>query len=131
MDLSGCQITVMLPVKDVDRARGFYENQLALPPGMEKSDGKVVYRCGGTEIALFPREGGTKAEHTAVSFRVENIGAAVAALETRGVGFIDYDLPGLKTVEHVCVLGSEKAAWFSDTEGNILCLHEDLAEKGE
>ena len=32
-----------------------------------------------------------------------------------------------KTVEHVCVLGSEKAAWFEDTEGNILCLHEDLA----
>jgi hypothetical protein len=29
-------------------------------------------------------------------------------------------------VEHVCVLGSEKAAWFQDPEGNILCLHEDL-----
>jgi catechol 2,3-dioxygenase-like lactoylglutathione lyase family enzyme len=68
MNLSGCQITVMLPVKDVDRARRFYEDQLALPPGMEKPDGKVVYRCGGTEIALFPREGGTKAEHTAVSW---------------------------------------------------------------
>jgi hypothetical protein len=24
------------------------------------------------------------------------------------------------------VLGSEKAAWFEDTEGNILCLHEDV-----
>jgi len=43
------------------------------------------------------------------------------------VVFHDYDLPGLKTVQHVCVLGSEKAAWFSDPEGNILCLHEDLA----
>jgi hypothetical protein len=29
-------------------------------------------------------------------------------------------------VAHVCVLGSEKAAWFEDPEGNILCLHEDL-----
>jgi len=38
----------------------------------------------------------------------------------------DYDLPGFKTVEHVCVLGSERAAWFRDPEGNILCLHEDL-----
>lgn len=53
MDLSVCQVTVMLPVKDVDRARCCYENQLALPPGIEKPDGKVVYRCGGTEIALF------------------------------------------------------------------------------
>lgn len=45
-------------------------------------------------------------------------------LEGRGVGFLDYDLPNLKTVDHVCVMGDEKAAWFADTEGNILCLHE-------
>jgi len=25
------------------------------------------------------------------------------------------------------VLGSEKAAWFRDTEGNTLCIHENLA----
>jgi len=24
------------------------------------------------------------------------------------------------------VLGAEKAAWFQDPEGNILCLHEDI-----
>ena len=34
---------------------------------------------------------------------------AVADLEGRGVAFADYDLPGLKTVGHVCVLGSERA----------------------
>ena len=88
--------------------------------------GKFVYRLGATEIALFPREEGTKATHTALSFRVADIGAAIRRLEARGVVFADYDLPGLKTVDHVCVLGSEKAAWFSDPEGNILCLHEDL-----
>lgn len=128
MNLSDCQVTVMLPVKDIVRARAFYEDQLALPPGEEKRDGKVVYRCRGTDIALFPREDGTKAEHTALSFRVEDIRAAVAVLEARGVRFADYDLPGLKTVEHVCVLGYEKAAWFTDPEGNILCIHEDLPE---
>jgi catechol 2,3-dioxygenase-like lactoylglutathione lyase family enzyme len=117
----------MLPVKDLERARRFYEQQLGLEPVGLKQDGKFVYRCGGTELALFPRAEGTKATHTAVSFRVEKIGAAVAELERRGVRFADYDLPGLKTVEHVCVLGSEKAAWFDDPEGNILCLHEDLA----
>jgi hypothetical protein len=40
------------------------------------------------------------------------------------VGFYDYDLPDLKTADHVAVMGAEKAAWFADTEGNILCLHE-------
>ena len=66
------------------------------------------------------------------SLRTRAVAASVDSppireLEARGVVFHDYDLPGLKTVNHVCVLGSEKAAWFSDTEGNILCLHEDVS----
>ena len=124
--LTSAQVTALLPVKDLARARRFYEEQLGLAPGSAKPDGKVVYRCGGTEIALFPRPGGTKAEHTALSFKVDDICASIRELEARGVRFADYDLPGLKTVEHVCVLGTEKAAWFQDPEGNILCLHEDL-----
>ena len=76
---------------------------------------------------MFPRPDGTKAEHTALSFRVDDIAQSVRTLQQRGVQFADYALPRLKTVEHVCVLGSEKAAWFQDPEGNILCLHEDLA----
>jgi catechol 2,3-dioxygenase-like lactoylglutathione lyase family enzyme len=125
--LADTQVTCMLPVKDLARARRYYEERLRLVPVGAKPDGKFVYRCGGTEIALFPKPEGTKAEHTALSFKVANINAAIAELKGRGVVFDDYDLPGFRTVEHVCVLGSEKAAWFRDPEGNILCLHEDLA----
>ena len=121
------EVTCMLPVKDMARAREFYETRLGLAPHGLQPDGKFVYRVQGTRLALFPKPEGTKAEHTAISFRVPRIEPAVAALKARGVTFADYDFPGLKTVEHVCVLGSEKAAWFTDTEGNILCLHEDLA----
>ncbi|MGZ5250162.1 MAG: VOC family protein [Caldimonas sp.] len=121
------QVTCILPVKDMQRARRFYEDGLGLAAVGEKPDGKFVYRLGATEIALFPRAEGTKATHTALSFRVADIGAAIRRLESRGVAFADYDLPGLKTVDHVCVLGAEKAAWFNDPEGNILCLHEDIA----
>ena len=48
-------------------------------------------------------------------------------MTARGVVFEDYDFPGLKTVNKVCILGSEKAAWFKDTEGNILCIHEVIS----
>jgi predicted enzyme related to lactoylglutathione lyase len=120
------EVTCILPVKDMTRARRFYEEGLGLSAGAAKPDGKFAYRVGATEIALFPRAEGTKATHTALSFRVADIAAAIRSLKDRGVAFADYDLPGLKTVEHVCVLGAEKAAWFNDPEGNILCLHEDL-----
>lgn len=125
--LTHAPVTTMLPVKDLTRARQFYEDRLGLSPIGLQADGKFSYDCGGSTLALFPKEGGTKADHTAISFRVPDIAASVVELKRSGVVFEDYDFPGLKTVEHVCVLGAEKAAWFLDTEGNILCLHEDLA----
>ena len=121
------QVTCILPVKDLARARRFYGEQLELEPVGQKPDGKFVYRCGGTEIALFPKPEGTRAEHTALSFEVDDIAATIRRLKARGIEFADYDFPGLKTVEHVCVLGAEKAAWFQDPEGNILCLHEEVS----
>jgi hypothetical protein len=77
-------------------------------------------------VALFAKPGGTKAEHPAVSFRVARLEAGIAELKARGVVFEDYDYPDLRTVDHVCVLGSEKAAWFKNTEGNLMCIHQDL-----
>ena len=126
--LATAPMTVMLPIIDMKRARDFYESKLGLKLGSMKPDGKFVYVCaGGAVVALFPKEGGTKADHTAVSFQVDDIGAAITTLKKNGVVFEDYDFPGLKTVNHICVLGSEKAAWFKDTEGNYLCIHEDTA----
>lgn len=122
--LGSAPLTVILPVIDMDRAQTFYERALGLTPLGLNPDGKFVFRNGDARIALMQRDGGTKAEHTAVSFEVANISSAIAELERNGVVFHDYDLPGLKTVAHVCVLGAEKAAWFNDPEGNILCVHE-------
>lgn len=126
--LSHSAVTTMLPVIDMVRARAFYEECLVLEPGALRPDGKFVYQVGGSALALFPKPGGTKAEHTAISFQVPDIAASIEALKSRGVVFEDYDFPDFKTVNHVCVLGSEKAAWFKDTEGNYLCLHEELAQ---
>lgn len=126
MMLPQAKVTAMLPVIDMNRARGFYEGKLGFQPDGPKVDGRYEYRLDGVTLALIPREGGTKAEHTALSFEVRDIAQRIRAMEQAGVVFEDYDLPGLKTVEHVCVLGSEKAAWFRDTEGNYLCLHEEM-----
>ncbi len=125
--LSTATVTTILPVQDMARARDFYEGKLGFKAEGPKPDGTYVCRAGGgAMLALHPKEGGTKADHTAVSFEVRDIQASIKELERAGVKFEDYDMPGLKTVDHVCVLGSEKAAWFKDTEGNFLCLHEDL-----
>jgi catechol 2,3-dioxygenase-like lactoylglutathione lyase family enzyme len=125
--LTKAPVTTMLPVKDLNRAREFYEKKLGLKPIGARQDGKFLFAGGdGGTLALFPKPEGTKAEHTAVSFLVKDIAREIKELKQKGVVFEDYDFPGLKTENHVCVLGSEKAAWFKDTEGNYLCLHEDI-----
>jgi predicted enzyme related to lactoylglutathione lyase len=125
--LTQAPVVTILPAKDMDRARDFYQNRLGLTPQGARPDGKFLFRCnGGATLAIFPKPEGTKAEHTAVSFVVDDIVAEIRDLEARGVQFHDYDFPGFKTVEHIAVIGADKAAWFSDTEGNILCIHEEL-----
>ena len=122
--LDGCRVTTILPVVDAERARDFYGRVLRLPELGPSGDGKYLFEASGGLIALLQKPEPTKADHTALSFEVPNAGAAVEELAARGVTFEEYDLPGLKTVDKVCILGSEKAAWFKDTEGNILCIHE-------
>ena len=82
--------------------------------------------AGGATLVLLPRPDSTPSESTAMSFEVADVSGEVRELEQRGVGFEDYDLPDLKTVDHVCVLGSDKAAWFKDPDGNVLCVHETV-----
>jgi predicted enzyme related to lactoylglutathione lyase len=113
----------------MERARDFYVNKLGLEAEGLAADGKFVLRASGTKLGLMPKPEGTKAEHTAVSFEVEDVAAEIKALKARGVAFHDYDFPGFKTVDHMIELGDDRAAWFSDTEGNILCLHQDLRKR--
>ena|SRR2546423_18312 len=125
--LTHAPVMTMLPVKDVERARAFYVDKLGLEPEGLAADGKFVLRANGTKLGLIPKPEGTKAEHTALGFEVDDLAAEIKALKARGVAFHDYDFPGFKTLNHMIVLGSDKAAWFSDTEGNILCLHQDIS----
>jgi predicted enzyme related to lactoylglutathione lyase len=123
--ISNAQLTPVLPVVDVSRAAGFYRDRLGLKDAGEDPGGNHLVQTGsGTLIALMPAEEGAQSAHTVLTFEVEDINNEIKDLGARGVGFYDYDTPDLKTTDHVAVMGAEKAAWFADTEGNILCLHE-------
>jgi catechol 2,3-dioxygenase-like lactoylglutathione lyase family enzyme len=127
LSLSKAHVTTNLPVKDLSRARSFYEGKLGFgEPETRPGDGSLVYNLEGASIALMPREEGTKADHTAVMFEVPDIRDGVQALERAGVTFEDYDLPEFKTFDHIFEAAGEKCAWFRDTEGNYLCLHQSL-----
>jgi len=110
-----------LPVEDLARARAFYAEKLGLRPSREV-EGALFYEGeGSTGFLLFP-SGARPSGHTQMAWFVKDIVASVSKLKSRGVVFEEYDFPGLKTNHGIADLGYEKAAWFRDSEGNLLAL---------
>src|SRR3979411_2214270 len=126
--LTKSSITTMLPVSDAERAGHFYADSLGLRQSGAGGDGTLYFEAGSGSIGLRPMEGGAQRGDTALSFEVGDIQSEISDLEAKGVHFQDYDTEDFKTVGHIADMGSERAAWFSDTEGNVLCLHQVVGE---
>jgi catechol 2,3-dioxygenase-like lactoylglutathione lyase family enzyme len=124
MSLATSAVTTLLPVADIDRAKGFYD-RLDLPFLGTNDEGSLMYQLsGGATLMLLPREAGTQNPSTALTWQVDDVAAEIADLESRGVSFEDYDLPEFTTVDHIAEMGGTKSAWFLDPDGNVLCVHE-------
>lgn len=118
--LDNAPVAPTLPVVDLDRAKKFYTEKLGLKVTAEDpSPGAMLQAGKGTAIYLYQRAA-TKADHTVAGFMVDDVKAAVEELKAKGIKFEDYDLPGIKTVDGIATMGPYTAAWFKDTEGNIL-----------
>jgi predicted enzyme related to lactoylglutathione lyase len=136
--LAGASVAARLPAQDLGRARAFYSEKLELEPSEERPGG-LLYRCARGEFALFESAGAPSGSHTQIAFEVDDIEAVVAALRARGVVFEEYDAPGLATVDGIAeVLGNyaskggagERAAWFRDSEGNVIGIGQPVAPGG-
>jgi catechol 2,3-dioxygenase-like lactoylglutathione lyase family enzyme len=108
-----------IPAKDLERAKKFYADKLGFIPDSEEPGG-LVYKCKDSWFLLYPTQFAGTAAHTLGGWETTNIEQEVAGLKARGVVFEEYDFPGLKTVNSIAAMGSDKAAWFKDSEGNIL-----------
>jgi predicted enzyme related to lactoylglutathione lyase len=110
-----------IPAKDVARARKFYEEKLGIKPKLETAGG-VVYEFGkGTACFLYPTPNAGTSQASQAFWRVEDIEREVAGLKARGVKFEKYDMPEMDQ-NGISTAGGAKAAWFKDTEGNIMAL---------
>ena len=122
------QAEATLPAKDLDRAKAFYAEKVGLISTSEDKLG-VHFVVGGTRFRLFRSGGAASGTHTQLALMVSDIAGQVVALQARGVRFEEYDYPNLKTVDGVADLGYARAAWFKDSEGNLLGIAEVAAER--
>ncbi|MDR3472010.1 MAG: VOC family protein [Devosia sp.] len=114
------QATVMIPASDLPRARSWYEDKLGLVPSRMDDYGAHYTLAGGTRAFLYRSDYAGTAQHTLISFASPDLKQDMAELRLRGVVFLDYDRPGLKTTDGIADFGPVKNAWAKDSEGNIL-----------
>ena len=111
----------MIAVKDIDRARKFYEETLGLKPKSYYAGG-VTYECGGATAFMYPTPNAGTSKASQAFWEVKDVEAEVAELKARGVAFEQYDLPGVTWKNGIATGGGARTAWFKDTEGNILAI---------
>lgn len=119
-----------LPAADVDRARRFYEGQLGFKPKAEVAGG-VIYEFGQQTAAfLYPTPNAGTSKASQAFWQVDDVDREIVALKACGVKFEEYDMPGARSPSGAVIAGGAKAAWFKDSEGNILALIQDLGPAG-
>jgi predicted enzyme related to lactoylglutathione lyase len=117
--LDGATVHTTLPAMDTERAAKFYTEKVGAEP-RESAQGGAFFAIGDSTFSIYPTPNPNRGGHTQMGLRVPDVRAAVAELRSRGVEFEDYDLPGLKTADGIADVGGASAAWFKDTEGNIV-----------
>jgi catechol 2,3-dioxygenase-like lactoylglutathione lyase family enzyme len=114
-----------IPAKDVARARKFYEGKLGFK-GKDGPGGGVVYECGGnTACFLYPTENAGTSKASQAFWQVDDIVREVKELKAKGVAFERYGLPG-EDADGIVTGGGARAAWFKDSEGNIMAVVQSL-----
>ena len=115
-----------IPVRDLSRARQFYEEKIGLKP-VDIRQGGVIYEFGNhTACFMYPTPNAGTSQASQAFWEVDDIEREVAELKARGVVFENYDMPGDKSPSGVVTSGGAKAAWFKDSEGNILAIIQTL-----
>lgn len=121
--LNDSLVTANVPASDLDRARRFYADVLGLTPADENPGGLLYTTRGGTTFFLYQTEYAGQAGHTIAQWHVGDVAEEVRDLKAKGLEFEHYDMPGVTWDGDVATMeGMGHAAWFKDSEGNIMCL---------
>jgi catechol 2,3-dioxygenase-like lactoylglutathione lyase family enzyme len=108
-------------VKDMDRAKEFYEGALGLRVEVldEEHGVTMLHLGGGYDVLMYLSADMTPPSYTILNFEVGDIDAAVAQLDERGVKLERYE--GFDHDDKGIVRGpGPQIAWFEDPSGNVV-----------
>jgi catechol 2,3-dioxygenase-like lactoylglutathione lyase family enzyme len=120
--LGSTDVIATCAVRDLDKAKRFYEGTLGLTPLPTGEPGVLSYKSGDSSLLVYQSQYAGTNKATAATWAVNDLEATVQALKAKGVRFEHYDLPGTERKGDIHGSGRTKAAWFKDPDGNILAV---------
>ena len=126
--LASAPLIPLIPIRDPEKSRQFYEQILGLR-FVANQQGALVFAAGEQMIRLNVIEEFTPHPFSILSWRVPDIAATIRELGERGVEFVRY--PCFEQDElgvWVAPGGAAKVAWFLDPDGNGLSVVEAVVE---
>ena len=121
--LENSNVTANLAVKDIAKAKAFYEGTLGLSQVDDMEGELIVYKSGDTLINVYHSQFAGTNKATAATWAVgDRIEPIVKSLRSKGITFEHYDMPGLSLEGDIHVGQGMKVAWSKDPDGNILNL---------
>ena len=117
---------IAIPVRDVDRAAGFYQKVLGMRLLFRAPPGLAFFDCGGVRLMLALPEGNAADRAGTIYFRVADIQAAHDALQARGATFLQSPHLIARMPDHELWM-----AFLEDSEGNTLGLMAEVRTPGQ
>lgn len=120
--LKDCEVMATAGVREIARARAFYEGKLGLEP-VNPEPHMVAYRAGGATLLVYESPYAGSNQATTATWNVpQGLEQLVRELRGKGVAFEHYDLPGVTREGDIHRGDGRAVAWCKDPDGNILCL---------
>lgn len=109
-----------IAVRDLQKAKQFYEGKLGLAPAPSEEQSVQNYKSGKSSLLVYVSDFAGTNKATAATWIVDDVEGIVRTLKAKGVSFEHYDLPGVTRKGDVHLAGKLKNAWVKDPDGNIL-----------
>jgi catechol 2,3-dioxygenase-like lactoylglutathione lyase family enzyme len=116
------ELHAVLPAADIQRARSFYHEKLGLEPDEERPGSLVYHPVQGSAFEIYETDDVGTVGTSQMAWLTDDLDSEMEQLRARGVVFEKLDVPGVKTAEGIARMSDARAAWFRDTEGNLLCI---------
>lgn len=116
-------VMATIAVRDLPKARQFYEDILGFEPISSEGTEAIVYGSGQSRLVVYASSFAGSNKATAASWVAgDQVDDIARDLKEKGVTFEHYEMPGMTREGDVHVGGKMRVAWFKDPDGNILSM---------